>query len=72
MTERMAGASCVPPDAQVVAHHGIGVDGDRETFGDQTNMKQAFPIEQIDAIHHWLQAVPEGVQAADMASIPVR
>jgi FAD/FMN-containing dehydrogenase len=30
-------------------------------------MKQAFPIEQVDAIHHWLQVVPEGVQAADMA-----
>jgi hypothetical protein len=22
---------------QMVAHHGVGVDGDRETFGDQTN-----------------------------------
>lgn len=30
-------------------------------------MKQAFPIEQVDAIHHWLQVVPEGVQAGDMA-----
>jgi FAD/FMN-containing dehydrogenase len=30
-------------------------------------MKQAFPIEQADAIHHWLQVVPAGLQAADMA-----
>jgi hypothetical protein len=22
---------------QVIAHHGIGMDGDRETFGDQMN-----------------------------------
>lgn len=29
-------------------------------------MKQAFPIEQVDALHHWLQVVPEGVDADDM------
>jgi hypothetical protein len=30
-------------------------------------MKQAFPAEQVDAIYHWLQVVPEGVQTSDMA-----
>jgi hexose oxidase len=30
-------------------------------------MKQAFPADQVEAIHHWLQVVPAGVQAADMA-----
>ena len=29
-------------------------------------MTQAFPDEQVEAIHHWLQVVPEGLQAADM------
>ena len=30
-------------------------------------MKKAFPADQVEAIHHWLQVVPAGVQAADMA-----
>jgi hypothetical protein len=30
-------------------------------------MKKGFPREQMEAIHHWLQVVPQGLQAADMA-----
>ncbi|GAA0295791.1 FAD-binding protein [Sphingomonas oligophenolica] len=30
-------------------------------------MKKGFPADQVAAIHHWLQTVPEGVAASDMA-----
>lgn len=30
-------------------------------------MNQPFPPEQIEAIHHWLQVVPDGVPEAEMA-----
>lgn len=29
-------------------------------------MKQAFPSDQLDAIHHWLQVVPKGLQPDEM------